>query len=179
MGLDTVAAGARRLADALDDELVAGALDDASFAIKRDALAVVGRVAGADRRLSRFGGGSTRGRTRMGVRYTVTGRRSLIQLKPAAMWALTTGRVRRHVIGVGRRGRTGKVTRGRGARRMVLPTAATSKGRTAPSRVRPAPINHPGHGPRGSLLAVYRRVPDHVQSVFGDALVDAVNRWKG
>lgn len=150
------------IADDLRGELVADILDAAAFAVKRDALPVADAVTGGDRRLSRFGASTkSRGRTRMGVNYTVTGRAAVVNLKPAAMWALTTGGARPYMMGTGRRLRSGKYRRRRGpaAGLVVFPAAATSAAGRKPSRVRTGPIRHPGSRGRGALGAVYARVP--------------------
>jgi hypothetical protein len=161
------------LADDLRGELVADMLDAAAYAVKRDALPIADAVTGGDRRLSRFGASTkSRGRTRMGVNYTVTGRSAVVNLKPAAMWALTTGGARPHLLGAGRRMRSGKYRRGRGpaAGLVVFPAAASSGAGRKPSRVRTGPIRHPGARGRGALAAVYARVPAVVGEAFDDML---------
>lgn len=156
----------------LRGDLLGDMLDAAAFAVKRDALPVADAVTGGDRRLSRFGASAkSRGRTRMGVNYTVAGTSAVVNLKPAAMWALTTGGARPHVIGVGRRARSGRYQRRRGAAGIVVFTRpAASPGRSRPTRVRTGPVKHPGSRGRGSLARVYARVPYVVESTFDDVL---------
>jgi len=178
--LARIADDARRTADDLTGRLIAGALDDASYAIKSDALRVAGLVAGGDRRLSRFGGGKSKGRVRMGVNYTVADTRSVILLKPAALWALTTSGARAHMIGAGRRTRAGRATKGRRGRVVVaFPVAVAAPGRGKATRVRVGPVRHPGARGRGSLIAVYRNVDKHLADTFGDALRESFQTWGG
>lgn len=165
------------IADDLRGELVADILDAAAFAVKRDALPVADAVTGGDRRLSRFGASSkSRGRTRMGINYTVTGRAAVVTLKPAAMWSLTTGGARPFNMGTGRRMKSGKYRRRRGpaAGVIVFPAAARSGGRRQATRVRTGPIRHPGSRGRGSLARVYARVPSVLADTVDGILSGAI-----
>jgi hypothetical protein len=155
----------RDLADELTGPIVEDMLNAASFAIKRDALDVAGRVTGGDRRLSRFGGRS-RGRVRMGVGYDIEGSRSTVKLRPVALWALTTQGARPHVIGAGRRARSGRYTKRRRAVVLKFPVAVNG------SRLRTAPVRHPGTRGRGALARVYAAVPGHVEAAFADVMAD-------
>lgn len=159
------------IADDLRGELLADMLDGAAFAVKRRALTVADSVSGGDRRLSRFGGSvKSRGRTRLGVNYQVTGTTAVANLKPAAMWSLTTGGARPHVIGAGRRTRRGRYTKRRTMAVLVMPAARRSSGRRQPSRVRTGPVRHPGARGRGALARVYADVPAVVADVFAGYL---------
>lgn len=165
------------VADDLRGELLGDILDAAAFAVKRDALPVADNVTGGDRRLSRFGASSkSRGRTRMGINYTVAGRAAVVNLKPAAMWALTTGGARPFVMGAGRRTRSGKYRKRRGATAglVVFPTSAPTAGRAGSTRVRTGPIRHPGSRGRGSLSRVYARVPSVVAETVTDIMSGAL-----
>jgi hypothetical protein len=165
------------IADDLRGELLADMLDSAAFAVKRRGLTVADTVTGGDRRLSRFGGSvKSRGRTRMGINYTTSGRSTVVNLKPAAMWALTTGGARPHLIGAGRRTRRGRYTRRRSVAVLVFGTAQPSaRGRKA-SRARTGPVRHPGARGRGALARVYADVPKIVADTFADALTDRTSR---
>jgi hypothetical protein len=161
----------------LSADLTDRMLNAASFAIKQDGLRIAGAVSGGDRRLSRFGGGKVKGRTRMGIGYDITGTRSEIRLRPAALWSLTTGGSRPHPIGAGRRTRAGGYTKGRKGRRvLVLPAAVQSAGRRSPSRVRPAPVQHPGTAGRGAMIALYASVPGIVDREFPRILIERIGK---
>lgn len=163
------------LADDLEGELLNDLLGDISYQIKLQALHIGEKVTGGDRRLSRFGGGRSRGRTRLGVNYQVSQRRSVIMLKPAAMWALTTEGARAHMIGTGKRGRTGRYSKSRGRKTLVFPAAQGSPGRSKASAVRSGPIRHPGSRGRSSLDRVYAQVPRIVTETIEDALNERLN----
>lgn len=148
------------LADDLAGDLLTELLGDISYAIKRQALHIGERVTGGDRRLSRFGTARSKGRTRLGVNYKLANRRSVIDMKPAAMWALTTGGARAHMIGAGRRTRTGRFSKQRGGRKRLLIAGNVITG----------PVRHPGSRGRASLDRVYAQVPRIVQETIDDAL---------
>jgi hypothetical protein len=161
------------LADDLAGDLLTELLGDISFAVKKQALHIGERVTGGDRRLSRFGGKKSRGKTKLGVNYQLSAARSVINMKPAAMWALTTGGARAHMIGTGKRTRTGRYSKARGGRRVVVfAAAATSAGRGKPSRVRTGPVRHPGSRGRASLDRVYAQVPRIVTETIDEALTE-------
>lgn len=152
------------LADDLAGELLEDLLGDISYAIKLQALHIGEKVTGGDRRLSRFGG-KNKGRTRLGVNYKIAGRRSVIDMKPAAMWALTTGGARPHQIGAGRRTKSGKFTRQRGGRKLLV----------IGGRVVSGPVRHPGSSGRASLQRVYAQVPRIVTETIEDAIGERVS----
>jgi hypothetical protein len=159
------------LADDLAGELLTDLLGEISFAVKKQALHIGDKVTGGDRRLSRFGTARSRGKTRLGVNYKLAARRSVIEMKPAAMWALTTGGSRAHMIGAGKRTRTGRFSKARGGRRVVaFATAASSPGRGKASRVRTGPVRHPGSRGRASLDRVYAQIPRIVTETIDEAL---------
>jgi hypothetical protein len=153
------------LADDLADDLLTDLLGEISYAIKLQALHIGERVTGGDRRLSRFGTARSKGRTRLGVNYKLTGTRSVIDMKPAAMWALTTGGARPHVIGAGRRTRTGKFSKARGARKRLVIGGQVVTG----------PVRHPGSRGRASLDRVYAQVPRIVTETIETAIGERVN----
>jgi hypothetical protein len=148
------------LADDLADDLLADLLGDISFAVKKQALHIGDKVTGGDRRLSRFGTARSRGRTRLGVNYKLTGARSVIDMKPAAMWVLTTGGARPHMIGAGKRTRTGRFSKQRGGRKRLLIGGGVVTG----------PVRHPGSRGRASLDRVYAQVPRIVQETIDETL---------
>jgi len=118
------------LADDLRGVLLTELLGEASFAIKKQALHIGEKVTGGDRRLSRFGGGKSKGRTRLGVNYQLSGTRSEILMKPAAMWALTTGGARAHMIGAARQSSNSprpRVVRRTGPGRSVTPAPGAGR----------------------------------------------------
>jgi hypothetical protein len=154
-----------RLGDDLAGELLDELLGDISYAVKLQALHIGERVTGGDRRLSRFGTARSRGRTRLGVNYKVAGRRSVIDMKPAAMWALTTGGARAHLLGAGRRTRSGKFTKQRGGRKLLV----------IGGRVVTGPVKHPGSAGRASLDRVYAQVPRIVTEVIDEVLDERLN----
>lgn len=149
------------LADDLAGELLTELLGDISYAVKLQALHIGEKVTGGDRRLSRFGTARSKGRTRLGVNYKLSATRSVIDMKPAAMWALTTGGARPHMIGAGKRTRTGRFTKQRGNRRRVLIIAG---------KYVTGPVRHPGSRGRASLDRVYAQVPRIVQETVDEAL---------
>ena len=157
------------LADDLRGVLLTELLGEASFAIKKQALHIGEKVTGGDRRLSRFGGGKSKGRTRLGVNYQLSGSRSVIDLKPAAMWALTTGGARPHMIGVGRRGRTGRYTKRRRPTVLKFSTAAGG------SAYRTGPVRHPGSRGRSSLDRVWAQVPRIIEETFEEVLTERLD----
>ncbi|MET0911034.1 MAG: hypothetical protein ABWZ99_16330 [Ilumatobacteraceae bacterium] len=148
------------MADDLAGQLLDDLVGDISYAIKLQALHIGEKVTGADRRLSRFGTARSRGRTRLGVNYKVNGGRSVIDMKPAAMWALTTGGARPHLLGAGRRTRSGKFTKQRGGRKLLV----------IDGRVVTGPVRHPGSRGRSSLDRVYAQIPRIVTETIDDAL---------
>jgi len=154
------------LADQLRGQLVTDLLNRASFEVKDDALRIAVSVSGGDRRLSRFGSKRTRGRTKMNVGYDLDGATSTIKMRPAAMWALATGGARPHLIGAGRRTRSGKYTRGRRVSLLAFPAPAATPTRNRPSAVRPGPVAHPGMRGRRALATLYARVPAIVNEAF-------------
>lgn len=160
------------MADQLRGALVTDLLGAASYEVKQEALRVAAGVSGGDRRLSRFGTRRSRGRTRMGVGYDLAGRQSTIKMRPAALWALTNAGARPHVIGAGRRTRSGRYTRTRRGQTTVLalPAAKRSTQRSRPSNVRSGPVRHPGTSGRQALARLYRQVPTIVQDAFTDGL---------
>lgn len=156
------------LAADLRGRLLEHMLGEASFAFKKQALHIGEKVTGGDRRLSRFGGGKRKGRTRLGVNYQLSGTRSVIEMKPAAMWALTTGGARAHIIGTGRRGRTGRYTKRR--RRGVLKFPAAAGG----SMYRTGPVRHPGSRGRSSLDRVHAQLPRIIEETFSEVMQEAI-----
>jgi len=147
----------------LADPLLHRMLNAASYAIKLDAVRIAGAVSGGDRRLSRYGSTRSRGRVRLGVGYDINGARSVINLRPAALWVLANGGARPHPIGVGRRTRTGSIAgrqrRGEGRRLLVID-----------GKVRTAPVQHPGTAGRGAVVALYAAVPDLVADAFAGVI---------
>ncbi len=153
------------LADDLAGELLEDLLNDISYAVKLQALHIGEKVTGGDRRLSRFGTKKSRGRTRLGVNYKISGRRSVIDMKPAAMWALTTGGARAHMIGAGKRTRSGKFSRQRGGRKLLVIGGQVVTG----------PLRHPGSRGRSSLARVYAQVPRIVTEITEERLGEALD----
>jgi len=153
------------LADELAGELLTDLLGEISYAIKKQALHIGEKVTGGDRRLSRFGTRNSKGRTRLGVNYKLAAKRSTIDMKPAALWALTTGGARPHMIGAGKRTRTGRFSKQRGGRKILV----------IGGRFVTGPVRHPGSRGRGSLDRVWAQIPRIVTETIDDALEERVN----
>jgi hypothetical protein len=164
------------LADGLEGALLRELLNVAAYDVKTRALAVATAGTGGDRRLSRFGTRRSRGRTRMNAGYDTAGTSTVVNLRPAAMWALTDAGARPHTIGAGRRTRKGSYTRGRtGAVYFAFSDAQRAPGRNRPTRVRSGPIRHPGARGRRTLARLHADVPTIVQTAVTEGLQSYAN----
>ena len=154
------------LADDLAGQLLEDLLNDISYAVKLQALHIGEKVTGGGRRLSRFGSKKSKGRVKLGVNYKISGRRSVIDMKPAAMWALTDGGARPHMIGAGRRTKKGRYQkRSKKAGPLVLKYGG---------RYVSGPVRHPGTRGRHSLARVYAQVPRICTEIIEEKLGEAV-----
>ena len=150
------------LADDLAGQKLDKLVGDISYAIKLQALHIAEKVTGGDRRLSRFGTKNSKGKTRMGVNYKVTGGRSEILMKPAALWVMTDGGARAHMIGAGKRTRKGRYQkRSKKAGPMVLKYGG---------RYVSGPVRHPGTRGPGALKRVHAQIPRIVSEILEEAL---------
>ena len=151
------------LADDLAGQLLNDMLGDISLEVKKQALHIGEKVTGGDLRLSGFGGKKSRGKSKLGVKYEVTGKRSTIDMKPAALWALTTEGASPHMIGAGRRTKSGKTTRQRGRPILKIGNAVIT-----------GPVRHPGTRGKASLDRVYAQIPRICTEIVEEALGKAV-----
>jgi len=154
------------LADDLAGKLLDDLVGDISYAIKLQALHIGEAVTGGDRRLSRFGTKNSKGKTKLGVNYKVAGGRSVIDMKPAALWVMTTEGSRPHVIGAGRRTKKGRYTK---RAKRAGPPVLFYGGRWVTG-----PVRHPGSRGRASLKRVYAQIPRIVAEKTEDILKDAL-----
>lgn len=155
--------GRRRLVDAA---LVEG---------KRVALARVDRdIPG--RRLRNVG----RRGTRLGVGYDATGdSRGEVKFRPRGAWILIDAGAKRHVIGVGRRTASGRVTgtkrkrSNRDPNRYAAMRLPVARGR---SGYRLGPITHHGFRGKGTLTRAMDEIEAALPAVVDAALADEVRR---
>jgi hypothetical protein len=178
-GGSLAAAGASlgELGRELEAALIDRMLNAASMGIKVDALRIAAAVSGGDRRLSRFGSSKSRGRVRMNVGYDILGTTSTVKLRPAGLWVLTNGGARPHPIGAGRRMASGRYVKARKGRRLlVLPEARTTPGHRTGTRVRTAPLDHPGTAGKGAVLALYAAVPEIVAEEFSRIITERIGK---
>jgi hypothetical protein len=151
------------LADDLAGKLMGDMLGEASLEIKKQALHIGELITGGDLRLSRFGTKKSRGGRKLGVGYEVSGNQATVTMKPAGLWVLLTDGAGPHMIGAGRRAKSGRVTNQKG--RPVLKFGG---------RFATAPIKHPGSRGKAGLDRVHAQVPRIVDETFHDVLAEAV-----
>lgn len=132
------------LADDLAGRLLQTMLTDISDEVETEALNAGRKATGGDLRMSRYGRGR-RGGTSMAVDAKVAGSKATIDLTPPGMWALAIGGAKPHYIGPGSRTRGGKSRR-----------------------------RHPGSRGKGSLDALFAKVPKICTDIIEDALEEAV-----
>jgi hypothetical protein len=180
MGAGSLKAAGAALGDIgrdLESDLIDRMLNAASMAVKTDALRIAAAVSGGDRRLSRFGRGKSVGKVRMGVGYDITGNTSTIKLRPAGLWVLTNGGSRPHPIGAGRRTASGKYIKARKGRKLlVFPHAEHTPNHWTATRVRTAPVQHPGTSGKGAIIALYAAVPDLVGEQFSRIIIQRIGK---
>lgn len=149
-----------KLADALDDDGLRALTEAASFEVKNQALRLLVRTVGGDRRMSRFGSKRSRGKVRGGVGYDLERPgAAVVKYRPLGFWALLEGGSPPHAQAVDRRGRP---------RTLQLPDGSFRFG----------PFQHPGTRPKRvlsrSLDAANREVPAAVERALVDLLASTL-----